>query len=139
MGSDTIRGIDEHQASQVTKLAVSTLRSLRVRGGGPPYYKVRRRVVYDLDELTAWVRARRAISTADADRQQQARDAGAGDPARRRQFGRTGKPQPLIGARWGKRAADDMWGIDTDWTRFVPRYSNNRPPAPPVNRTRECV
>jgi hypothetical protein len=43
MGSDTIRGIDEHQASQVTKLAVSTLRSLRVRGGGPPYYKVRRR------------------------------------------------------------------------------------------------
>jgi hypothetical protein len=77
MGSDTIRGIDEHQASQVTKLAVSTLRSLRVRGGGPPYYKVRRRVVYDLDELTAWVRARRAISTADADRQQQARDAGA--------------------------------------------------------------
>lgn len=56
----------EHHASAITGLAVPTLRSMRVRGGGPPYYKVGRCVRYDVSELVQWMRERRAMNTAEA-------------------------------------------------------------------------
>lgn len=65
--------VDEHKTSEVTDIPVPTLRTKRVRGGGPPYYKFGRSVRYDLDEVLAWARARRAMSTTDADQQQAAR------------------------------------------------------------------
>ena len=63
----------EQKVWELTSIPVATLRTWRVRGGGPPYYKVNRSVLYDLDEVIAWVRARRALSTTDAD--QKAREA----------------------------------------------------------------
>ena len=50
-------------ASRIVGLAPATLSTLRCRGGGPPYYKVGRRVVYRIAELRAWVDARAATST----------------------------------------------------------------------------
>jgi hypothetical protein len=60
---------DEREVSRITSIAVATLRTWRVRGGGPPYIKANRSVKYDLGEVDAWMRARRAVSTTDADRQ----------------------------------------------------------------------
>jgi hypothetical protein len=60
--------IDENKASEATNIPVPTLRTKRIRGGGPPFYKFGRSVRYDLDELLAWAKARRALNTTDADR-----------------------------------------------------------------------
>jgi hypothetical protein len=59
--------VDENKTSEVTDIPVATLRTRRVRGGGPPYYKFGKTVRYDLDEVISWARARRALNTADAD------------------------------------------------------------------------
>jgi hypothetical protein len=60
--------IGEHKTSEITDIPVRTLRTKRIRGGGPPYYKFGRSVRYDLDEVIAWARTRRALNTTDADR-----------------------------------------------------------------------
>lgn len=39
-------------------LAVQTLAKLRVSGGGPPFVKLGRRVLYPESELYAWIEAR---------------------------------------------------------------------------------
>ena len=57
--------IDENKASEAN-IPVPTLRTKRIRG--PPFYKFGRSVRYDLDELLAWAKARRALNTTDADR-----------------------------------------------------------------------
>jgi len=46
-------------------LATQTLAKLRLSGDSPPYFKVGRRVLYDRDELNAWLAARRRRSTSD--------------------------------------------------------------------------
>jgi hypothetical protein len=43
-----------------------TLEKWRLTGDGPPYIKLGRRVVYDLQDLDAWAVARRRQSTSDA-------------------------------------------------------------------------
>lgn len=49
------------KASAFTGLAVSSLETARCRKtpGYPPFYKLGRRVVYDLDELADWLRCNR--------------------------------------------------------------------------------
>ena len=44
----------------------ATLDCLATRGGGPPYHRFGRRVIYDPAEVLAWARARVAISAATA-------------------------------------------------------------------------
>jgi hypothetical protein len=39
-------------------LSASTLAKLAVVGGGPPYVKISRYPVYDVDDLRAWIEAR---------------------------------------------------------------------------------
>jgi hypothetical protein len=54
-------------AARYVGLAPSTLEKLRVIGGGPAYEKVGPRiVVYSIESLEAWLRARRRSSTSDA-------------------------------------------------------------------------
>lgn len=55
-------------AARYTGQSVSTLNKLRVAGGGPAYSKVGRIVVYDLDDLDAWIDARKRTSTSEVAR-----------------------------------------------------------------------
>jgi hypothetical protein len=50
-------------AAEFIGLAKQTLNSWRVSGGGPPYHKLGRRVLYDAEELEGWVQGRRARHT----------------------------------------------------------------------------
>jgi predicted DNA-binding transcriptional regulator AlpA len=50
-------------AAAYTGLAESTLEKLRVRGGGSPYMRVGRVVVYDPDDLDAWLESYKRHST----------------------------------------------------------------------------
>jgi len=51
-------------ASYIHK-STSSLAKLRVYGGGPGYFKVGRRVFYDIADLDVWLQARRRNSTSD--------------------------------------------------------------------------
>jgi predicted DNA-binding transcriptional regulator AlpA len=53
------------EAADYVGLGRSTLPKYRVFGGGPPYFKLSRRVIYDADDLDAWMEARRRSSTSD--------------------------------------------------------------------------
>jgi excisionase family DNA binding protein len=53
------------EAAAYTGLAKSTLEKLRVHGGGCPYMRVGRVVVYDPNELDAWLASHRRSSTSD--------------------------------------------------------------------------
>ncbi len=55
--------VDTAGAEAITGLSRATLASLRCRGGGPPFLKLGRRVVYPLSELRAWRDARLVRST----------------------------------------------------------------------------
>jgi hypothetical protein len=47
-------------------MAASTFEKLRCRGGGPPYLRLTpRRIVYAVDALDAWARARQFNSTSE--------------------------------------------------------------------------
>ena len=46
----------------------STMEKLRLAGGGPAYSKLGRVVVYDVDDLLAWVSARKRTSTSEGGR-----------------------------------------------------------------------
>ena len=52
-------------AAKITTLAVSTLEGMRVRGEGPPYLKLGRRVVYAKSDLLAFAFGNRRKSTSD--------------------------------------------------------------------------
>ena len=45
----------------------STFEKLRVTGGGPPFIKMGKTVVYDVTDLDTWMAERRFRSTAEAD------------------------------------------------------------------------
>lgn len=53
------------QAAAYTGLAKSTLEKLRVSGTGSPYIRVGRVVLYDPDDLDAWLASHRRRSTSD--------------------------------------------------------------------------
>jgi Helix-turn-helix domain len=57
--------LNQKQAAEHLGIPERSLSSSRVRGGGPPYYKIGQRVVYDSAELDAWLAARRRSSTSD--------------------------------------------------------------------------
>lgn len=57
--------LNVEQAANLTGLSASTLNKLRVFGGGPPFLKLGRRVVYDPGDLDAWLAERRRRSTSD--------------------------------------------------------------------------
>ena len=46
-------------------LAKSTFEKLRVTGGGAPFLKIGRTVVYDVDDLDNWLDGKRRTSTSD--------------------------------------------------------------------------
>jgi hypothetical protein len=53
-------------AAEYVGLSVSTLEKLRLTGGGPAYYKSGPKiVVYRVEDLDAWLTARRRTSTSD--------------------------------------------------------------------------
>jgi excisionase family DNA binding protein len=52
-------------AAHYTGLAKSTLEKLRVRGGGCPFIRIGRAVLYDPDDLDRWLTANRRKSTSD--------------------------------------------------------------------------
>lgn len=54
-------------ASHFTGLAVATLAKLRLTGDGPKFIKVGRVVVYDPNDLLAWLHGNRRNSTSDQD------------------------------------------------------------------------
>ena len=53
-------------AAVFTGLAVATLAKLRCLGGGPPYLKLGRKVVYRRADLADWLGARRVANTTQA-------------------------------------------------------------------------
>jgi excisionase family DNA binding protein len=59
------RMLRTREAATYTGLAKSTLEKLRVRGGGCPYIRVGRVVVYDPTDLDAWLASHRRTSTSD--------------------------------------------------------------------------
>lgn len=57
------RKLRTREAATYTGLAKSTLEKLRVSGGGAPYIRIGRAILYDLDDLDAWLAAHRRKST----------------------------------------------------------------------------
>lgn len=54
------------EAAAFLRLGVSTLNRMRITGGGPAYLKLgSRRVVYDKQDLDAWITERRRLSTSE--------------------------------------------------------------------------
>ena len=51
------------EAADFLGLSKSTLDKLRVRGGGPTYLQVGRRILYDHADLEAWLSSKRRSST----------------------------------------------------------------------------
>jgi predicted DNA-binding transcriptional regulator AlpA len=78
------------EAAHYLGISASTLSKLRVFGGGPKFYKLGRRVVYDSSDLDDWFAARQRSSTSDS--------GAAGQPAPRNRRGRDA-------AREGREAA----------------------------------
>ena len=54
-------------AAEFIGLSVSTLAKLRCVGGGPQYYKLGRKIVYDIEDLEAWLELRHRSNTSEAD------------------------------------------------------------------------
>jgi excisionase family DNA binding protein len=57
--------LDTHQAALRTGLSPSTLRKLRLSGGGPRFMKLGRAVRYREDDLDGWLKARTVQSTSE--------------------------------------------------------------------------
>ncbi|WP_287459260.1 helix-turn-helix domain-containing protein [Sphingomonas sp.] len=53
------------EAADFLRLSPRTLEKYRVRGGGPPFRKLGRRVVYALSDLEDWANRRVCDSTSD--------------------------------------------------------------------------
>ena len=53
-------------AARLLSLSQSTLAKLRLTGKGPAYCKLGRRVVYRLEDLTAWLEKNRRLSTSES-------------------------------------------------------------------------
>jgi len=51
------------QAAKHYGFGVSTLAKMRLQGGGPAYYKIGAKVLYDGDEIDAWLLSKRVTNT----------------------------------------------------------------------------
>ena len=54
------------EASRITGSPVATLETTRVRGGGPVFYKLGKKVIYTRRSCFEWLAARRRTSTSDS-------------------------------------------------------------------------
>lgn len=54
-------------AAEYLGLSPATLAKMRCRGGGPCYFSLGRKVLYERATLDAWLEERRARNTSDAD------------------------------------------------------------------------
>jgi hypothetical protein len=52
-------------AADYLGLSLSTINKLRCHGGGPSYYKLRRRIAYDVVDLDVWAESRKRASTSE--------------------------------------------------------------------------
>lgn len=66
LSPDRIR-LDTDAAANYVGMSKSSLNKWRITGGGPSYIKLGRRVVYDVIDLDAWLRANRRRSTSVAE------------------------------------------------------------------------
>lgn len=57
--------LSTNDAARRLGLSPRTLEALRVRGGGPEFIKLGRRVLYEPQSLTRWIDANRRHSTCD--------------------------------------------------------------------------
>ena len=64
--TDTKKYFRTDSAAEYIVCAKSTLEKKRVTGDGPPFLKVGRVVLYDRDDLDAWLSSKRRTSTSDA-------------------------------------------------------------------------
>lgn len=56
------------EAATLIHISPRTLEGYRLRGGGPPFYRVGKRSVrYDVGELLAWAKRQRLFSTSEID------------------------------------------------------------------------
>jgi hypothetical protein len=53
------------EAATFLRLASSTLNNSRVRGGGPPFRKFKRRVLYSRKDLLAWAQGQSRAPTSE--------------------------------------------------------------------------
>lgn len=60
------RKLNASEAAEYLQISASTLAKLRVYGGGPPFYKFGRRVLYDLEDIERWAAEHRRTSTSDS-------------------------------------------------------------------------
>lgn len=60
--------LGNREAARHLGLAPATLAKMRCRGGSPTFLRLGRKIVYVRADLDAWLVARRAQSTSDADR-----------------------------------------------------------------------
>jgi hypothetical protein len=63
--SEPKRTVDTDGAAEITGFARQSLESMRVRGNGPAYLKLGRRVMYRVTDLHAWMDAQCRTSTSD--------------------------------------------------------------------------
>ncbi|MGE0735301.1 MAG: helix-turn-helix transcriptional regulator [Alphaproteobacteria bacterium] len=68
---DNRQRINTRDAARYLGLSARTLEKLRVTGGGPPYFKALRRVVYEISALDQWLAPRVRRSTSDPAEQSQ--------------------------------------------------------------------
>jgi hypothetical protein len=66
MAEITDEPIDAAAAAGLMGLAPSTLAKMRCFGGGPPFLKLGRKVVYRRADLADWLNARRVANTCEA-------------------------------------------------------------------------
>lgn len=60
-----IRYANTSATSAYTSIPISTLETLRVRGGGPTFIKTGKKVLYDLNDVDEYMLQRKQISTSD--------------------------------------------------------------------------
>jgi hypothetical protein len=57
--------LDQEAAAAYMTLSPRTLEKFRVRGDGPAYFKIGKRVLYKVEDLIKWVEAKRYQSTSE--------------------------------------------------------------------------
>jgi excisionase family DNA binding protein len=64
-GSDGMQMLIAEDAAAYLGIGKQALAKMRLTGESPPFFKVGRRVLYDRDELDAWLKVRKRRSTSD--------------------------------------------------------------------------
>lgn len=72
--TDTVQPSQQADLKSEAEVSVATngaipvrrLQQLRQRGGGPPFIKIGRRVLYDWTDIQEWLNRQKRISTSDA-------------------------------------------------------------------------